>query len=127
MANLVTTYFFPPQWDFELGGEIALGNIIADPLKPQEALNEDKKETLPTVKEKGKPDFKATITVDLTQSVGLGTSLLQLFGFGVDVKAERGKTRIYEITAKNLVKQEINPQATWAEKCFKHDEVAAHL
>jgi hypothetical protein len=128
MANVVISYFFPPQWNFEYGGAISLGNIIDDPNMPQNALNEEDRQPLPRLTvNHTKPLFKATISVDLQQSAGLGTSLLQLFGFGADIKAERGKTRVYTIEAEKLLTQEINPLSTYVEKYFNHAEVKSHL
>ncbi|ETN39161.1 uncharacterized protein HMPREF1541_05384 [Cyphellophora europaea CBS 101466] len=126
MANEETSYFFPPKWHFQLGGPIALGSIIEDSRKPQASLNYGEPNPQPLPKptvDITKPNFKATIVIDTSVSTGIGTSLLQIFGFGVDLDAERGRRRVYEIEAELLRTQEIEPEQDWVKKAFANEEV----
>ena len=129
MTNLEKSYFFPPQWNYQVRGTIALGSIIANPKHPQSSLNDEEMPgyvmpKLPRlVVDHPKPDFKVKLTDNTEVSASIGTSLLQLFGFGVDLKAALGKTLVYQIEAKNLLTQEIDPKPTYVEACFKHPEV----
>ena len=126
MADEVTSYFFPPKWHFQVGGPVALGSIIEDPKKPQASLNyeEPNPQPLPRLTvDHSKPDFKTKIVADTSVSAGIGTSLLQIFGFGVDVDVERGRRRVYEIEAEQLRTQEIEPVQSWVEKAFAYEEV----
>ena len=129
MTNVETSYFFPPQWNYQVGGTIALGSIIANPKHPQSSLNDEDvpgyhAPNLPRlVVDHPKPNFEAKVTDNTQVSASIGTSLLQLFGFGVDVKAALGRTLVYRIEAKNLLTQEIDPKPTYVEACFKHPEV----
>jgi hypothetical protein len=128
MANVVKSYIFPPQWNFEYAGAICLGNIIYDLKNPQYSLNEDNQEPLPRfIVDHRKPQFKAKIMVDSKQSTGLGTSLLTLFGFDVGVRAERSKNLEYVVEAEQLLTQEINPLPSYVKACFEHEEVAEYL
>jgi hypothetical protein len=128
MANVEPSYFLPPQWNYHLGGPIALGNILSNPKEPQYAINDEDRQPLPpfTINDT-KPSFKATITTKSATSAGIGSSLLQLFGFSADVNVSRAKNRTYTIEAKNLTVQEINPKPLWVEKCFTRADVADHI
>lgn len=124
MANTVTYYFFPPQWDFDYGGPISLGNIISDPRVPQYALNKDERLDLPDFfKNKRVPKFKATITADSNQTVGINVSLLTLFGLDADVNFERSKKQVYTIEAASRLIQEIDPTPAYVESCFKQPAI----
>ena len=128
MANPEPSYFFPPSWNFQLNGAIKLGNIITDPKKPQSYLNEDNRSPLPAlIIDHTKPTFHATITADTTRSAGVGSSLLQLFGFAADLTLERGKHTTWTIAAEQLLTQEIDPKPAWVETCFAHPEVQREL
>src|SRR5271163_4901824 len=116
MTNVETSYFFPPQWNFHVGGPIALGNILSNPKEPQNAINDEDKEALPKlIIDDTKPNFKAVISAKTAASAGVSSSLLQLFGFSADVNLERSKKRIYTIEAKKLHVQEINPKPLYVE------------
>lgn len=130
MANETKSYFFPPQWNYQLGGPIALGNIIADPKKPQICLNDEDPNRPPLPRltvDHSKPDFKAKIVADTSVSAGIGTSLLQIFGFGVDLSAEHGKKRTYVIDARDILTQEIEPKDSFVEACFKDPATERYL
>jgi hypothetical protein len=99
-----------------------------DPKAPQYALNDEDRQPLPKLFiDDLKPQFKATITDDRAKSAGIGSSLLQLFGFSADLNAERSKKRIWTIEAEQLLTQEINPKSSYVETCFKHSEVQNFL
>ena len=126
MTNVHKFYFFPPQWDFEVGGLVQLGNIIKDPKRPDEPLNDEKREALPALAiNTPKPQFEVKIAVDSSNSIGAGVSLAQLFGF--DLKAERKKATLWTIKADQVLTQEIRPKDSYVEKCFLHNEVKAYL
>ena len=126
MTNVHKFYFFPPQWDFELGGLVQLGNIIKDPKRPDEPLNDENREALPPLAvNTKKPLFEAKIAVDSTNSIGAGVSLAQLFG--IDFKAEKKKATVWTVKADQVLTQEIRPKDSYVEKCFLHDEVKAYL
>ncbi|KAH0837206.1 hypothetical protein AYO21_08136 [Fonsecaea monophora] len=128
MANVQTSYFFPPQWTFHVGGPISLGNILHDPKTPQYALNDEDRQPLPKLFiDDTKSHFAVTITNNKAKSAGIGSSLLQLFGFSADLAAERTKTLTWTIEADQLATQEINPKASYVETCFKHPEVQSFL
>ena len=127
MANTVTSYFFPPEWDFEYGGAISIGNIISDPKEPQYALNRDERLDLPPFLVNKRRPFKATITVDSKQSAGVNMSLLSFLGFDGDSTFERSKKQVYTIEAKERLTQQIDPDAAYVEACFKQTAVAKHL
>jgi len=128
MANVQTSYFFPPQWTFQAGGPISLGNILSDPKAPQYALNDEDRQPLPKLfVDDTKPHFAVTITDNSAKSAGIGSSLLQFFGFSADLNVERGNTLTWTIEAEELATQEINPKASYVETCFKHPEVQSFL
>jgi len=128
MTNVETSYFFPPQWNYHVGGPIALGNIISNPREPQNAINDEGKEPLPKLSiGDTKPDFEAVITAQTVISAGIGSSLLQLLGISADVDFERQKIHQFTIKAKKLHVQEINPKPLYVEKCFLHSDVADYL
>ncbi|KPI45615.1 uncharacterized protein AB675_733 [Cyphellophora attinorum] len=128
MANVETSYFFPPQWNYRVGGPISLGNILSDPKQPQRALNDEQKKTLPKlIVDDTKPNFKAVIAAKHALSAGVGSSLLQLFGFSADVSFERSKKRIWTIEADKIHVQEIDPKPLYVEDCFQHPDVLDHM
>lgn len=128
MSNTVLYYFFPPQWDFDYGGPISLGNIIADPRVPQYAINKDERLKVPDFfKNKRVPKFKAKITADSKQSVGINISLLSLFGLDADVNFERSKKQEYTIEAESRLTQEIDPSSEYVKSCFEQPAMKRHF
>ncbi|KPI42246.1 uncharacterized protein AB675_9606 [Cyphellophora attinorum] len=133
MTNIKPAYFFPPQWHYQTGGPIALGSIISDAKEPQRALNYEpdgvtNRPALPRLTANtSEPQFETTISANVSHSVNIDTSLLQIFGFGVGLKVERKKKRIYRIQTQNLLIQEFDPKSTYVEQCFQHAEVQRYL
>jgi hypothetical protein len=102
--------------------------ILSNPKEPQYAINDEDRAPLPpfTINDT-KPSFKATISAKSATSAGIGSSLLQLFGFSADANVSHSKNRTYTIEAKKLTVQEINPKPLWVEKCFARTDVADHI
>ncbi|RMZ76079.1 hypothetical protein DV737_g4976, partial [Chaetothyriales sp. CBS 132003] len=128
IANVDTSYFVPLQWNFHVGGPIALGNILSNPKEPQNSINDEDKGALARLMiNDTKPNFKAVITTRAVTSAGLSSSLLQLFGFSANVKVKRSKKRAYTIEAQTLHVQEINPKPLYVEKRLKRADATDHM
>lgn len=94
---MVKTYFLAPTRDCPPSGPIALGNIIASPSSPEEALNS--RSALPTgpIYESYQTNWTAEVGRRRQGKIGLWTKFLQVLGVGIDfsVNYDIGKTDIY--------------------------------
>ncbi|KAL6720846.1 hypothetical protein ACLMJK_002771 [Lecanora helva] len=98
MAKIGKTYFLAPTRDCPPSGPIALGNIIASPSTPEEALNSSPIEPLPPIHESYKGDWRADLSRYKRGKIGIWTKFLQVLGVGVDVSVNfiTGDLDIYQ-------------------------------
>ena len=94
---MVKTYFLAPTRDCPPSGPIALGNIIAAPSLPEEALNQRPALPIQSIYESYHTNWTAEVGRRRQGKIGLWTKFLQGLGVGIDlsVKYDIGKTDIY--------------------------------
>ncbi|KAL9136861.1 MAG: hypothetical protein Q9175_001934 [Cornicularia normoerica] len=95
---MVKTYFLAPTRDCPPSGPIALGNIIASPSLPEEALNLRPALPIRPIYESYQTNWTAEVGRRRHGKIGLWTKFLQVLGVGIDfsVNYDIGKTDIYD-------------------------------
>ena len=94
---MVRSYFLAPTRDCPPSGPIALGNIIASPSFPEEALNQQPAAPIREIYESYQTNWTAEIGRRKQGKIGLWTKFLQVLGVGIDfsVNYDVGKMDIY--------------------------------
>ena len=94
---MVKSYFLAPTRDCPPSGPIALGNIIASPSSPEEALNLRPALPIRPIYDSYQTNWTAEVRHRRQANFGLWTKFLQVLGVGIDfsVNYDVGKTDIY--------------------------------
>ena len=128
MANRKLSYFLAPAWHYKPEDPIALGNIITDPRRPEDALNSDAHIYLPSLSvDFTKADYRAVLYQNQDTGIGISASVLSFLGLGGDLSVHSKKDLAYTFNAERLRTQQFSPNFPYVEASMQLAGVIKYL
>ena len=125
MAKPKAVWFLPRTRDHPPEAAIRLGDVIASPWDPEEVMNGDAPPVIPTnlLRAFEQTDWSWKKEFARSHSGGVFAQFLQVVGVGVDLDADRSKSRTDVYNADRLVTESFTPNSTYLKDVLKDEDV----